>query len=461
MERSKKRHMLVFGSTLAALALVGTFMFQKASSDSVDSSAMEKTLNCTYEVHQHSPSCYSPDGDLICGYADWVVHMHNKDCYDSDGNLVCKLKEHPAHVHKYSCYGTEATGSAVSGNAVSIEPFSAPVDTSTVEVVSRPSGNSITDEQIEEMKKEIVKNREKILDESEVDDDDEDDKTAKSTAKPTAKTSTKPAATEIPKPLESTAPKATETPKVTIKPTETPKATAKPETTDKDGKHVHTDDCYVTFRVLDCTEDKEDKNHVHDDECYVIVKILMCADSKTTEDPNSTAVPSKNGEHVHTDDCFLSIRVLTCGKENDKNHTHTDECYKTIRVTACEERVPVCGEWELHTHDDSCFKDGKWVCGKLEVKEHIHGKECFDLTSSTSKKKPEKDNKKSKRQTKTITKTNSDGKGDGKNNYEVVKTGEGDTPLFIVIGAAIIAGFAYFLVGTKKGRKLLDKNKKE
>lgn len=38
----------------------------------------------------------------------------------------------------------------------------------------------------------------------------------------------------------------------------------------------------------------------------------------------------------------------------------------------------MCGELELHTHDKKCYdKDGKLICGKPELLEHIHGAECF------------------------------------------------------------------------------------
>lgn len=65
----------------------------------------EQTLDCSYEVHQHDDSCYDAEGNVICGYADYVVHTHDADnCYDTDGNLVCELEEIEEHVHDASCY---------------------------------------------------------------------------------------------------------------------------------------------------------------------------------------------------------------------------------------------------------------------------------------------------------------------------------------------------------------------
>ena len=64
-----------------------------------------QTLDCSYEVHQHEDSCYDAEGNVICGYADYVVHTHDADyCYDENSNLVCGLEEIEEHVHGASCY---------------------------------------------------------------------------------------------------------------------------------------------------------------------------------------------------------------------------------------------------------------------------------------------------------------------------------------------------------------------
>lgn len=63
-----------------------------------------KVLDCSYNVHTHTPSCYDEDNNLICGYADYVIHEHILDCYDENGNLVCPLPEIKEHTHDESCY---------------------------------------------------------------------------------------------------------------------------------------------------------------------------------------------------------------------------------------------------------------------------------------------------------------------------------------------------------------------
>lgn len=62
---------------------------------------------CTLEglnLHRHDTDCYDENGNLVCGYADFVVHEHDKSCYDGDGNLWCPLPEIEAHTHDDSCY---------------------------------------------------------------------------------------------------------------------------------------------------------------------------------------------------------------------------------------------------------------------------------------------------------------------------------------------------------------------
>lgn len=64
---------------------------------------------CTIErlnLHQHDDTCYDSEGNLTCGYADFVVHRHDSACFDENGNLWCQLPEIEAHAHTESCYKT-------------------------------------------------------------------------------------------------------------------------------------------------------------------------------------------------------------------------------------------------------------------------------------------------------------------------------------------------------------------
>lgn len=89
---------VVVGSgTVAALKLKGQAMTHK-----------EKVVACSLEVHQHTDACYGGEnGELNCGYADYVVHVHNDDCYDWNGNLTCTLPEIEKHTHTDACYTEE------------------------------------------------------------------------------------------------------------------------------------------------------------------------------------------------------------------------------------------------------------------------------------------------------------------------------------------------------------------
>ena len=64
----------------------------------------QKVLDCPLSIHQHTAECYAPDGEPVCGQADFVIHMHSESCYDIEGELVCKLPETPAHEHTDACY---------------------------------------------------------------------------------------------------------------------------------------------------------------------------------------------------------------------------------------------------------------------------------------------------------------------------------------------------------------------
>ena len=67
---------------------------------------------CTIEslnLHQHDDTCYDSEGNLTCGYADFVVHQHDSACYDENGNLWCPLPEIETHEHTRSCYAVPET----------------------------------------------------------------------------------------------------------------------------------------------------------------------------------------------------------------------------------------------------------------------------------------------------------------------------------------------------------------
>lgn len=58
----------------------------------------------TLNVHRHTSDCYGADGEVNCGYADFVVHTHDAECYDENGELWCPLPEIATHEHTDACY---------------------------------------------------------------------------------------------------------------------------------------------------------------------------------------------------------------------------------------------------------------------------------------------------------------------------------------------------------------------
>lgn len=281
-----------------------------------------KVLNCRLEVHEHTDECYDEDDNLICGYADYVVHVHNDDCYDSEGNLVCTLPEIEEHEHTEECYEEQEVLICEAAEAAGTE------------------GHVHTEE-----------------------------------------------CYQVPETTESA-----DTLSCGLE------------------EHTHTDGCYSSTLVCDLpegpvteiqtvevtdengettTQEQEvvvDPGHTHGEECYE--KVLNCGTK----------------EHTHNESCYTKGEassqepVLICQETEGAvipGHTHSEECYKT-------EKVLTCGELELHTHvqapveeggcyDESAFDEetGEFiegslpVCGLLQLEEHVHTEECFEVVELT------------------------------------------------------------------------------
>ncbi len=100
-KKQNKRWMIMFlcSAVLVVLVTVAALrMYGQAMTHQV------KTLECSAEVHEHREECYDDEGNLICGYTDYLLHIHNDDCYDTNGELVCPLPETEPHEHTEECY---------------------------------------------------------------------------------------------------------------------------------------------------------------------------------------------------------------------------------------------------------------------------------------------------------------------------------------------------------------------
>ena len=279
----------------------------------------------TLEIHQHTADCYDADGNLTCGYADFVVHSHDSRCYDEKGSLWCPLTEIEAHRHTADCYAlpeehTHAEGcyTSVRGNLVCGEHVH--TDACYAETPVLVCG----------------------LEESEEHQHDE------SCYK-----------------------------------------TSRELTCGVDSDHSHTDTCYEWEQVLSCdlpTEPAEDAQpvlvctkpeivlHRHTPDCFDADGNLICGQTQVLE-------------HRHSDACFETVAepvdtgTLTC---TDTAHVHTARCYGTWELVcgqeehthseACKPEEPVfCGK-DAHTHGEACRdENGELVCG---TEEHTHSLAC-------------------------------------------------------------------------------------
>lgn len=280
----------------------------------------------TLEIHRHTADCYDADGNLTCGYADFVVHSHDSRCYDEKGSLWCPLTEIEAHRHTADCYAlpeehTHAEGcyTSVRGNLVCGEHVH--TDACYTETPVLACG----------------------LEESEEHRHDES----------CYKTSRK-------------------------------------LTCGIDSDHQHTDACYEWEQVLSCdlpTDSAEDAQpvlactkpeivlHRHTPDCFDADGNLICGQTQVLE-------------HQHSDACFETVAepvdtgTLTC---TDTAHVHTARCYGTWELVcgqeehthseACKpEETVFCGK-DAHTHGEACRNEnGELVCG---TEEHTHSLACY------------------------------------------------------------------------------------
>lgn len=283
----------------------------------------------TLEIHQHTADCYDSEGNLTCGYADFVVHQHDSACYDENGNLWCPLPEIEAHEHTGSCYAvpeghTHAEGcyTSVRGNLVCgqhVHTDACYTETAVLVCGLEESEEHQHDENCYETSREL--------------------------------------------------------------------------SCGIDSDHSHTDACYEWKQVLSCdlpTDSAEDAQpvlvctkpeivlHRHTPDCFDADGNLICGKIQVLE-------------HQHTDACFETVEepadteTLTC---TDTAHVHTARCYGTWKLvcgqeehthskacTAVEsEKTVFCGK-DAHTHGEACRdENGELVCG---TEEHTHSLACY------------------------------------------------------------------------------------
>ncbi len=381
-----RRQMVVF-LCLAVVVTFGTVTALKLYGQAMTHQV--EVLDCQYKVHEHTEECYDRDenGNLgtepVCGYALYAIHTHNDACYDAKGNLVCALEEHEKHEHTEECYLTEKI---------------LVCELEETEVTVPPEEDAEASEETPEAPEETPETPEETPEETEA-----------------------PAGEEPP--AEPEAPSGEEAPAAPPEPAvpEGPICGKEP--------HTHGEGCYEDTIVCGFAEE-----HAHGEGCAT--QTLACTVAEhahgegcTDEEGNMTCTLE---EHAHQEGCYT--QEMTCGKEEHthaegchaqnlvcalEEHEHIESCYAQapaapaqpqgsgeaptaegsgsleecdetgeghIHTEECYEEVTtlVCGELELHTHDDSCYseecfdEEGKLIegsrvsCGLLQLEEHIH-----------------------------------------------------------------------------------------
>lgn len=260
---------------------------------------------CTIEslnLHQHDDTCYDSEGNLTCGYADFVVHQHDSACYDENGNLWCPLPEIETHEHTGSCYAV-------------LEADAPEVHTHT--------DDCYTVERDELTCTEHVHTDDCYTETSALacEEDHEHTESCYETTR-----------------------------ELTCGDTEEP-------------VHQHTDQCYEQIKTLICELPTEPAEEAEPAEPELICeeKEIILHTHEPYESPEDPGCYDDDGnlicgkiqvlEHQHTDACFETVEepadteALTCTLPEDEKHTHTALCYGTWELTC---------DMEEHTHTEEC-----------------------------------------------------------------------------------------------------------
>lgn len=371
--------------TLAALKLYGQAMTHKM-----------KVLECKYEVHEHTEECYDKEKpeELICAYADYAVHMHNDDCYNAKGEPVCPLEEVEPHEHTEECYEEVKTLVCELETAEMTEGQEAEntegQNTETESAESQGTDTEAPEGQTGEAQSQgenAVQNSEAAQEPVKGDLICTQEEHAHGEA---CYSQILTCASEEHTHAEACM-------------DEEGNLTCTLE------EHTHGENCYGTELI--CTleehahedacwqwiipeevkepaseapaeeavpteeqpaEEPEEEAHVHTDECYVTEKVLKCG---------------KLELHTHADACYgedsfdeegklIEGSLPICGLLQLEEHTHAEECFKVVELTPEEVEALENGA-ALHVHEDSCYdEEGNLICGHEAT--HIHVPECYD-----------------------------------------------------------------------------------
>lgn len=231
------------------------------------------------DLHTHTDSCYDEEGELVCGYADFVAHTHDSSCYGEDDTLICPLEERKPHTHTESCYqetevlvcGQEETQGHTHTEAC--------YETQLVCSQEESQGHTHTGHVHTDACYTVTQTR--ICESTEPDHvHTEECSEAHQELTCTQDTGCYDENGNLICGLEETQ------------------------------GHTHSEDCYETQLV--CGQE-ETEPHTHTDSCYQVQRELVCGQEEVIL-------------HTHTEDCRDEDGNLTCGMVEIKEHVHDETC---------------------------------------------------------------------------------------------------------------------------------------
>lgn len=326
---------------------------------------------CTPEalgIHRHTAACRGPEGEYVCGYADFVIHRHDSACYDAGGVFWCPLPEVEEHVHSEACRAApepEPEPEPMPEPEPEPEP-AGPVHTHTEDCYTLEQGELTC-----------------TLPETEGHAHSE-----------ACWQETKALLCELPESEGHVHGDACRD--------ETGALVCGQE--ESEG-HTHGDACWEVRRELVCQQE-EAPAHQHTEACYAQNKVLTCTQPAAEEAPAAEPAPEEAPQeplpaeeapaepicgreeivpHAHTAECFSEAGSLICGQMEILTHQHTDACFQTVEAEpelTCT--IPEGEGAHAHTAEAGCYDEtGGLICQLEETEGHRHGPMCYGVWELT------------------------------------------------------------------------------
>ena len=239
-----------------------------------------QTLACQLDdLHTHTDSCYDEEGELVCGYADFVAHTHDSSCYGEEGTLICPLEERKPHTHTASCYQETEALACGREETQGHTHTEACYETQLVCSQEESQGHTHTGHVHTDACYTVTQTR--ICESTEPDHvHTEECYEAHRELTCTQDTGCYDENGNLACGLEETQ------------------------------GHTHSEDCYDTQLV--CGQE-ETEPHTHTDSCYQVQRELVCGQEEVIL-------------HTHTENCRDEEGNLTCGMVEVKEHVHDETC---------------------------------------------------------------------------------------------------------------------------------------